>query len=251
MILATKSLAAISKDLGDKIEKLEKSLERESYFSEIAGTSVVEVPKEQFVSSENAENRTMDKKIEEMRDRLIAIHEETDIVRRQKLAAEKQIKDLRAEVDEQDMLCVRVLSSKAEVDRRLTKRIEQLEDQISRKQVQADLDHVVVYHRLEATLQDKKDQLATLKKEKDDLVARIIHSKAYADKQANRLTDRLDNETHKMLHLDKEKRTQTHEALRCNREAAEVNHKKRVHGKRTQALQTPIGSCSERTRRFD
>jgi len=220
------SLAAISKDLDEEMEKLQKSLERESYFSEIAGTSVVEVPKEQLFVTENAENRTLDKKIEEMRDRLIAIHEETDVIKRQKIAAEKQIKDLRAEVDEQDMLCVRIMASNAEVERRLSKRIEQLEDQLSRKQVQTELDHVVVYHRLEATLEDKLEQVATLKREKEDLLARIEHSKAYANKQANRLTDRLDNETHKFLHLDKEKRGQTQEALRCNRDAAEVNHKK-------------------------
>jgi len=220
------SLTAIVKDLDEEIEKLQRSLERENYFSEIAGTSVVEVPKEQLVSSENAESRTLDKKIEEMRDRLIAIHEETDIVRRQKTAAEKQIKDLRAEVEEQDMLCVRMMSSKAEVERRLSKRIEQLEDQLARKQVQTELDHVVVYHKLEAALQDKQDQVAALKREKEDLLAKIDHSKQHANKQANRLTDRLDNETHKLLHLDKEKRAHTQEALRCNREAAEITHKK-------------------------
>jgi len=160
-----------------------------------------------------------------MRDRLIAIHEETDIARKQKVAAEKQIKDLRTEVSEQDMLCVRVISSKAEVDRRLSKRIEQLEDQLLRKQQQTELDHVLVYHRLEATLADKVDQVHALKREKEGLAAHIEHTKIYANKQASRLTDRLDNETYKLLHLDKEKRTQTQDALRCNRETAEINHK--------------------------
>lgn len=220
------SLAATLKDLDEEVEKLEKSLQRESYFSEIAGTSVVEVPKDQIVASENAESRTLDKKIEEMRDRLIAIHEEIDVARKQKVASERQIKDLRSEVEEQDMLCVRVIASKAEVDRRLSKRIDQLEEQILRKQQQADLDHVVVYHRLEATLADKEEHVHQLKREKEELLAHIEQSKLYANKQAVRLTERLDNETYKLLLLDKEKRTQTQEALRCNREAADINHKK-------------------------
>jgi len=219
------SLSATLKDLDEEVERLERSLQRESYFSEIAGTSVVEVPREQLAASEQAESRTLDKKIEEMRDRLIAIHEETDLARRQKVAAEKQIKDLRADVEEHDLLSVRLISSKAEVDRRLSKRIEQLEDQLSRKQQQQELDHVVVFHKLEATLADKQEHVAVLKREKEELQARIEQSKTYSNKQASRLTERLDNETHKFLLLDKEKRGHTQEALRFNRETAEIKHK--------------------------
>jgi len=218
-------LTATLKDLDEEVERLERSLERESYFSEIAGTSVVEIPREQLAASEHAESRTLDKKIEEMRDRLIAIHEEIDVVKKQKIAAEKQIKDLRADIEEQDMLSIRIISSKAEVDRRLSKRIEQLEEQLLRKQQQQEVDHVVVFHKLEAILADKQEHVGALKREKEDLQARIDHSKIYANKQATRLTERLDNETYKFLHLDKEKRGYTQEALRCNREVAEINHK--------------------------
>jgi len=227
-ILRTKiqSILATIKSRDEELARLDKTLKRENFNSEISGTSVVEVPKDQVSdSSEQTESITLDRKIEEMRDRLIAINEDIELAKRQKLAAEDQVRDLRKELDEQDILCTRVMASKAEVERRLGKRVDQIEEQIARKKRQGEADYKVVYNRLEATLQDKREEVKVPEREKAELESSIARGKQYTSKQAGRLTDRLDLDTHRFLNIDKDKREHLQEGRFATREAGEFLNK--------------------------
>jgi len=214
----------------DEITRLERSLQRETTNSEVMGTTSVEwLDQEQRETFMNefltSEEKTLDRLTQQIRDKLIAAGEDLLLAKRRRNAADKQVKELRHDLDEQNLLFRRLETSKNDIERRLTKRIEQLEDQILRKNRHTEADYTLLKHKLQGNVEDKDDQLVALKKELDELQAKIRSNKVTANKMSDKVSEKLDIERDRFIDLEKEKHDLASEALHYNRQIGDLKER--------------------------
>jgi len=211
----------------DEIIRLDKSLKRETTNSEVMGTTSVEwmdpEQRETFMNEFlTSEEKTLDRMMQQIRDKLIAAGEDLLLAKRRRAAAERQVKELRNDLNEQGLLFRRLETSKNDIERRLTKRIEQLEDQILRKNRHTEADYTLLKHKLQANVEDKDDQLVALKKELDELQYKLKMFKVTANKMSEKVSDKLDIERDRFIQLEKEKHDNASEALHYIREIGDL-----------------------------
>jgi len=211
----------------DEITRLTKCLQRETTNSEVMGTTSVEwMDQEQRETFMNefltAEEKTLDRMTQQIRDKLIAAGEDLLLAKRRRAAAERQVKESRHDLDEQSLLFRRLETSKNDIERRLTKRIEQLEDQILRKNRHTEADYTLLQHKLQGHVDDKDEQLISLKKELDELHSKLKTHKVMANKMSEKVSDKLDIERVRFIQLEKEKHDLASEGLHYNREIGDV-----------------------------
>eukprot|EP01125_Pyxidicula_operculata_P013706 TRINITY_DN4552_c0_g1_i1.p1 TRINITY_DN4552_c0_g1~~TRINITY_DN4552_c0_g1_i1.p1 ORF type:complete len:440 (-),score=134.49 TRINITY_DN4552_c0_g1_i1:60-1379(-) len=200
----------------DEIETLEKNLKRETLNSEVTGSNHLdEIHMDQYTQpEENEQVKNANRKIEEFRTKIIHANEDLLLVKRQKQAAEKQVKELKQELEEQEILYRRLEAAKNDSDRRLIKRIEQIEEQIERKTQQLEADQNIVKNRLQATLEDRDSEIQSLRKELGELQGRFKVSTQSFGKVAGKLTEKADNERHRYNAFQKDKHDYTTQVSR-------------------------------------
>jgi len=211
----------------DEIILLDRSLKRETTNSEVMGTTSVEwmdpEQRETFMNEFlTSEEKTLDRMTQQIRDKLIAAGEDLLLAKRRRAAADRQVKELRHDLNEQGLLFRRLETSKNDIERRLTKRIEQLEDQILRKNKHTEADYTLLKHKLQANVEDKDDQLVALKKELDELQYKLKSFKVTANKMSEKASDKLDIERDRFIQLEKEKHDNASEALHYKREVGDL-----------------------------
>jgi len=214
----------------DEIVLLDRRLKRETTNSEVMGTTSVEwmdhEQRETFMNEFlTSEEKTLDRMTQQIRDKLIAAGEDLLLAKQRRSAAERQVKELRHDVNEQGLLFRRLETSKNDIERRLTKRIEQLEDQILRKNRHTEADYTLLKNKLKANVEDKDDQLVSLKKELDELQYKLKSYKITANKMSEKVSDKLDIERERFIQSEKEKHDNASEALHYKREIGDVKER--------------------------
>jgi len=116
-----------------------------------------------------SEERTLERMIQQIHDKIAAAEEELLLAKRRRAAGERQAKELKANLAEQGVQLRHLETSKNDIERRLSKRIEQLEDQILRKNRHTEADLNSQKNRLQSNVDDKDDILIALKKELEEL----------------------------------------------------------------------------------
>jgi chromosome segregation ATPase len=211
----------------DQIAALEKNLKREAANSEIMGTTSVEwLDKEQRQNFVNefltSEEKTLERMLQTIHDKLVAAEEELLLAKRRRNASERQVKELKESLAEQDMQLRRLETSKNDIERRLTKRIEQLEDQILRKNRHTEADLTTQKHKLQDNVSDKDDILIALKKELEELQSRLKYNRDTAAKMSDKVSVKLDVERERFIALEKEKHDLASEILHYTREIGDI-----------------------------
>jgi len=214
----------------DQIAVLEKNLKREAANSEIMGTTSVEwLDQEQRQNFMNefltSEERTLERMIQQIHDKIAAAEEELLSAKRRRTAAERQVKELKESLAEQGVQLRHLETSKNDIERRLTKRIEQLEDQIVRKNRHTEADLTTQKHKLQAHVADKDDILEALKKELEELQNKLKYNRITAAKMSEKVSDKLDIERVRFISLEKEKHDLASETLHLNRQIGDIKEK--------------------------
>eukprot|EP01123_Difflugia_compressa_P011338 TRINITY_DN4492_c0_g1_i1.p1 TRINITY_DN4492_c0_g1~~TRINITY_DN4492_c0_g1_i1.p1 ORF type:complete len:277 (-),score=54.15 TRINITY_DN4492_c0_g1_i1:99-929(-) len=209
------------------ISSLEQAVAKESVSSEFMGTVSVDwldtEQRETFMNEFlTSQEKTLDRMLQQIRDKMIAAGEELLLAKRRRAAAERQVRELRKELEDQNVLFTRLESSKNDIERRLTKRIEQLEDQIVRKNKHTEADFTLLKHKLQANVSDKDDMLIALKKEIDELQLKIRNYKITSNKMSEKVSEKLDVERERFIQLEKEKHDLASEALHYQREIGDI-----------------------------
>jgi len=213
--------------LEDEIKRLQKGLQRETTNSEVMGTTSIEwldpEQRETFMNEFlTSKEKTLDRMTQQMRDKLIAAEEDLLLSKRRRTAADRQVKELRHDLTDQAHLVKKLESSKNDIERRLTKRIEQLEEQIKRKNRHAEADHTIAQNKLVGNKEDKDEMLLALKKELDEIQFKLKTYKITTSKMSEKVGDKLDFERERFVQLEKEKHGLTSEALHYKREIGDV-----------------------------
>jgi len=213
--------------LEDEIIRLEKGLQRETTNSEVMGTTSIEwldpEQRETFMNEFlTSKEKTLDRMTQQMRDKLIAAEEDLLLSKRRRTAADRQVKELRHDLTDQAHLFKKLETSKNDIDRRLTKRLEQLEEQIKRKNRHTEADHTIAQNKLVGNREDKDELLLALKKELDELQFKLKTFKITTSKLSEKVGEKLDFERERFVVLEKEKHELSSEALHYKREIGDV-----------------------------
>jgi len=188
-----------------KIARLERDLRREHLNTEVAGTSLIEEMKTLEQSpSEQKEAHTLDRKLAHSRLKITEQGDEVLSLKRQKVAADRQIKVLRREIEEAELKYGKLESAKADVERRLTKRIEQLESQLQRRNEQLEAEAVTAKKQAELIVDDKNDEVRSIKKRMENSSAEAKDAKAISSKLSHKMIGKLDEELQRFAELEKE-----------------------------------------------
>jgi len=214
----------------DQTAVLEKNLKRESANSEIMGTTSVEwldQEQRQIFMNEflTSEERTLERMLQQIHDKIVAAEEELLLSKRRRAAAERQSKELKQSLAEQGVQFRHLETSKNDIERRLTKRIEQIEDQILRKNRHTEADLTTQKHKLQANVADKDDILIALKKELDELQNKLKYNRTTAAKMSEKVSDKLDIERVGFIGLEKEKHDLASETLHLTRQIGDIKEK--------------------------
>jgi len=214
----------------DQTAVLEKNLKRESANSEIMGTTSVEwldQEQRQIFMNEflTSEERTLERMLQQIHDKIVAAEEELLLSKRRRAAAERQAKELKQSLAEQGVQFRHLETSKNDIERRLTKRIEQIEDQILRKNRHTEADLTTQKHKLQANVADKDDFLIALKKELDELQNKLKYNRTTAAKMSEKVSDKLDIERVRFIALEKEKHDLASETLHLTRQIGDIKEK--------------------------
>jgi len=189
-----------------KIAILERDLRREKLNTEVAGTSLIEeVAASQQTPAEKKEEHTLERKLAHSRLKITEQGDEVLSLKRQKVASERQIKVLRREIEEADLKYAKLESAKADLDRRLTKRIEQLESQLQRRNQQLEAEVVTAHKQADAVVADKTDEVRSMSKRVENSVAEAKDAKVISTKLSAKLANKLDEEMGRFSSLEKEK----------------------------------------------
>jgi len=202
-----------------KIALLERDLRREKLNTEVAGTSLIEeVAASQQSPAERKEEHTLERKLAHSRLKITEQGDEVLSLKRQKVAADRQIKVLRREIEEADLKYQKLETAKADVERRLTKRIEQLESQLQRRNQQLEAEVVTARKQAEAVVDDKSDEVRSMSKRMENSVAEAKDAKVISAKLSSKLAGKLDEEMHRYADLEREKLEAITESRHANKE---------------------------------
>jgi len=189
-----------------KMALLERDLRREKLNTEVAGTSLIEeVAASQQTPAEKKEAHTLERKLAHTRLKITEQGDEVLSLKRQKVAADRQIKVLRREIEETDLKFQKLETAKADIERRLTKRIEQLESQLQRRNTQLEAEAVTARKQAEAIVDDKSDEVRSMSKRMENSVAEAKDAKTISAKLSSKLAGKLDDEAHRYAELEREK----------------------------------------------
>jgi chromosome segregation ATPase len=202
-----------------KIARLERDLRREQLNTEVAGTSLIEeVKNAQQAPSELKESHTLERKLAHSRLKITEQGDEVLSIKRQKVAADRQIKVLRREIEEAELKYSKLESAKADVERRLTKRIEQLESQLQRRNEQLEAEASTAKKQAEVIVDDKNDEVRSIKKRMDNSLMEAKDAKTISSKLSVKLSGKLDEELHRFSDLERELMVTTTEARHATKE---------------------------------
>jgi len=202
-----------------KISLLERDLRREKLNTEVAGTSLIEeVTKAHQTPAEKKEEHTLDRKLAHSRLKITEQGDEVLSFKRQKVASERQIKVLRREIEEAEAKYAKLETAKNDVERRLTKRIEQLESQLQRRNQQLEAEAVTARKHAEAVVDDKNDEVRSMAKRVENSTAEAKDAKVISTKLSSKLAGKLDEEMSRYSELEKEKLAAVTEARHAAKE---------------------------------
>jgi len=202
-----------------KIALLERDLRREKLNTEVAGTSLIdEVVASQETPAEKKEAHTLERKLAHSRLKITEQGDEVLSLKRQKVAADRQIKVLRREIEEADLKYQKLETVKNDIERRLTKRIEQLESQLKRRNEQLEAEAVTAKKQAEAIVDDKSDEVRSMSKRMENSVAEAKDAKVISAKLSAKLASKLDDEMARYSTLEKEKLAAITEARHAQKE---------------------------------
>jgi len=212
-----------------KIAILERDLRREKLNTEVAGTSLIEeVAASQQTPGEKKEAQTLERKLAHSRLTITEQGDEVLSLKRQKVAADRQIKVLRREIEEADLKYQKLETAKADIERRLTKRIEQLESQLQRRNQQLEAEAVTARKQAEAIVDDKTDEVRSMSKRMENSLAEAKDAKIISSKLSQKLASKLDDEMARYNNLEKEKLQAITDARHAQKELSvlQENHSK-------------------------
>uniref|UniRef100_A0A6B2L2P6 Uncharacterized protein n=1 Tax=Arcella intermedia TaxID=1963864 RepID=A0A6B2L2P6_9EUKA len=214
----------------ETITDLEKSLQRETTNSEVMGVTSVEwldpEQRENFMNEFlTSQEKTLDRLIQQIHDKLIAAGEDLLLSKRKKQAADRQVKELRRALNDQSTLVSALHTAKNDIDRRYSKRIDQLEGLIERKNKNTQSDYHLEKNKLLGNVEDKDEQLLSLKKELEELQQKIKAAKVTAAKFSDKVSEKLDVERQRFISLEKEKHDLSSEAQHYNRQIGDLKEK--------------------------
>jgi chromosome segregation ATPase len=212
-----------------KIAILERDLRREKLNTEVAGTSLIEeVAASQQTPGEKKEAQTLERKLAHSRLTITEQGDEVLSLKRQKVAADRQIKVLRREIEEADLKYQKLETVKNDIERRLTKRIEQLESQLQRRNQQLEAEAVTARKQAEAIVDDKSDEVRSMSKRVENSLAEAKDAKTISAKLSQKLATKLDDEMARYSELEREKLQAITEARHAQKELGvlQENHSK-------------------------
>jgi len=188
-----------------KIARLERDLRREQLNTEVAGTSLIEEMKQLEQSpSEQKEAHTLERKLAHSRLKITEQGDEVLSSKRQKVAADRQIKVLRREIEEAELKYSKLESAKADIERRLTKRIEELKSQLERRNEQLEAEASTAKKQAELIVDDKNDEVRSIKKRMENSAAESKDVKAISAKLSAKMVGKLDGELQRFAEIEKE-----------------------------------------------
>jgi chromosome segregation ATPase len=212
-----------------KIAILERDLRREKLNTEVAGTSLIEeVVASQQTPGDKKEAQTLERKLAHSRLTITEQGDEVLSLKRQKVAADRQIKVLRREIEEADLKYQKLETAKADIERRNTKRIEQLESQLQRRNQQLEAEALTARKQAEAIVDDKSDEVRSMSKRVENSLAEAKDAKIISSKLSQKLATKLDDEMSRYTDLEKEKLQSITEARHAQKELGvlQENHSK-------------------------
>jgi len=188
--------------------RLSKQLEREKLISEVNQTNDVSWVNKAEVTDSGRRSALIDleKIINELRQRLLEEGDELNVATQQKQATQKALKKAKLELDEQQALYQHLEASKRDAERRLTKRITELQSSIDRTTKKLADDHNTKKASLQVEATHKTDEARLLTKQIADIETELIRNNSSTASMADRLGEKLEAEREHVRVLETEKR---------------------------------------------
>lgn len=217
-----RKLAAAEEQANDdrrKLAQLERDLRREQLNSEVAGTSSIAAAKEASVApSERKELHTLERKLAHARLKITELGDEVLSLKRQRVAADRQIKALRGEVEEAGLAQHKLQVARDDVERRLSKRVEQLESQLARRRNDEAGEVATARKAAAALVDDKGDEVRHMQQRVEHALAEARDAKSISGKLSAKLTARLDEELSRQSQLERDKSAALADARHAHKE---------------------------------
>eukprot|EP01127_Copromyxa_protea_P003485 TRINITY_DN13293_c0_g1_i1.p1 TRINITY_DN13293_c0_g1~~TRINITY_DN13293_c0_g1_i1.p1 ORF type:complete len:504 (-),score=162.94 TRINITY_DN13293_c0_g1_i1:74-1540(-) len=196
------------KVLGEKERRMAKQLEREQLISEVNQTNDVSWVNKADVSDTSRRSALIDMErvISDLRQRCLEEGDEYNVANQQRVATQKALRKAKQDLAEHQALLQHMETSKKDLERRLNKRISELQGSIERANKKLADEHNTKKASLQVEADSRMEEAKSLAKQCADMEAELIRNGSSTASMASRLDEKLQLERDHVLQLETEKR---------------------------------------------
>jgi len=196
------------KELSERQLRLEHQVKKEKLISAVNGTDSVDWLSKAGLDNESHRNAIVDMEriVNDLRQRYLETGDQLQVVTKQKAANTTALKKAKADLEDQIRAFQLLEVSKKDMERRLTKRVTELDDQLTRKKQVVANEHATKKAKIQAETDAKVAEVKDLSKQILEAEGELSAIRLSLNSLSQRMNEKLAAERASLFNLETEKR---------------------------------------------